>query len=182
MHTGAYWIRNIGMQIKLKDLALFMFVNRRLECRLLDRLMLFFTVLGSLPFAVALAGGLLLMQSPPLYRLGLNLAGALITAQLLVQAVKRLVNRPRPYEVTEEAHAKNPPACRYSFPSGHTCAAFCIALAVAHHLPDLAFPVLGIAGLVGVSRVYLGVHYPSDVLFGGLAAGFACWLSPLLLY
>lgn len=180
MESAAGWIRNLGTQFAVKDLALFLLVNRRLECRLLDVLMRFLTVMGSLPFALALVGGLFLMQSPPLYQLGIKTAGILVTSQILVQAIKRLVNRPRPFKVAEEAHPKNPPSCVYSFPSGHTCAAFSIALALGQGLPGLAVPALITAGLVGLSRVYLGVHYPSDVFVGGLAAFCAWWFLTLI--
>jgi len=70
---------------------------------------------------------------------------------------------------------------RYSFPSGHTASSFSIAFLIAHFYPILAFQVLAYtaASLIGFSRVYLGEHYPSDVLFGAaLGTGITVLLLP----
>jgi undecaprenyl-diphosphatase len=97
-------------------------------------------------------------------------AGAtLVLSHLLVQLVKRAVSRPRPS--VGEAHAallKAPD--RFSFPSGHSAAAMSIAFAYAVAYPPLAAPLVGVAMVVGLSRVVLGVHYPGDVLVGQLMA------------
>jgi undecaprenyl-diphosphatase len=55
---------------------------------------------------------------------------------------------------------------RFSFPSGHACAAMSVAIGFAVAFPALAAPLLVLAWLVGFSRVVLGVHYPGDVLVG----------------
>jgi undecaprenyl-diphosphatase len=56
----------------------------------------------------------------------------------------------------------------YSFPSGHATTAFAAAVAVGMLHPRLRWPLLGLAALVGFSRVYLGVHYGLDVLAGAV--------------
>ncbi len=58
----------------------------------------------------------------------------------------------------------------FSFPSGHTSAAFLLAILVAGFIPYLAIPMFIWASLVGVSRVILGVHFPADILAGCLLA------------
>lgn len=173
MNTSASILKNVGERIKVGDLAVFLFFNRKLECVPLDIAMLFFTAIGSLPVAIMLSAGLLLMSNPLLFNLGVNMVATLVIAQIGVQIVKRLVNRPRPYIVSRQAHPKNQPACIYSFPSGHSCAAMSVALVLAFSLPALEIPALVTAALVGVSRIYLGVHYPTDVLCGFAAA----WLA-----
>ncbi len=74
-----------------------------------------------------------------------------------------------------------------SFPSGHTSTAFAGAIVVAMLYPRLRWPILGLAGLVGLSRIYLGVHFTLDVVAGallGLAVGLAAvwaarrWVLP----
>jgi len=55
---------------------------------------------------------------------------------------------------------------RFSFPSGHSAAAMAVAFSFALALPVAAGPLLVVAVLVGASRVFLGVHYPGDVLAG----------------
>jgi membrane-associated phospholipid phosphatase len=64
-----------------------------------------------------------------------------------------------------------------SFPSGHAATAFAAATAVALVYPRLRLPVLGLAALVALSRVYLGVHYWSDVLVGSLFGVAVGWAS-----
>jgi undecaprenyl-diphosphatase len=60
---------------------------------------------------------------------------------------------------------------RFSFPSGHAAASLCVALGLASVLPAFfAGLALGIGLLVGISRCYLGVHYPGDVLAGWILA------------
>ena len=62
----------------------------------------------------------------------------------------------------------------FSFPSGHSCASFAAAMALSRHLPRRAFIcLLSLAALIAVSRLYVGVHYPSDVLGGILIGVFA---------
>jgi membrane-associated phospholipid phosphatase len=102
-------------------------------------------------------------------------AAAAGIAWLLVHVAKSIADRPRPYEVVVGAVLRQEPAHGTSFPSSHTAVTLAVAIAL---VPFLARPLaavgIGYAVLVGWSRVYLGVHYPVDVLAGagiGLAAG-----------
>ena len=61
-----------------------------------------------------------------------------------------------------------------SFPSGHTTAGFSLAVILASHFPAYSFVMYSLAATIGVSRIYTGMHYPSDVLSGAfLGTGFA---------
>jgi undecaprenyl-diphosphatase len=94
-------------------------------------------------------------------------------AWLLTHAAKAIADRPRPYEVMVDAVLRQQPAHGTSFPSSHTAVTLAIAIAL---VPFLARPLaaagIGYAVLVGWSRVYLGVHYPLDIL-GGAGIGMA---------
>lgn len=95
-------------------------------------------------------------------------------SHLVVQIVKRSVGRPRPsVRLPIEALIQVPD--RFSFPSGHACAAMAVAVGFASAFPSLALPLLLLAAVVGFSRVALGVHYPGDVLVGQAIALLCAW-------
>lgn len=93
----------------------------------------------------------------------------LIVSHLGVQMVKRSVSRPRPSRVEGWAALVREPD-RFSFPSGHSTAAMAVCFSYAMFFPALAPLLLALAMLVGASRVFLGVHYPGDVVVGQLIA------------
>lgn len=97
---------------------------------------------------------------------------ALATA-FIVAVLKRIIARPRPDYALQIGAI---PFSRYSFPSGHTTVAFLLAILLSRYYPKYTGVFYSVAVLVGLSRIYLGVHYLSDVVGGavlGLAIG---WL------
>lgn len=93
--------------------------------------------------------------------------------------IKLVVRRPRPSHRRLLSGLRMPHS--YSFPSGHATSAFAFATAVSRELPAVGPFVISLASLVSYSRVYLGVHYPSDVVFGaaiGAASGLAATSLP----
>ncbi len=95
--------------------------------------------------------------------LGMSAIG--ITSALTNVALKGMVKRPRPQDVVPEARRLDHPEST-SFPSGHTASAAAFSGVVGREMPGLWLPLNALAGLVGFSRVYTGVHYPGDVLAG----------------
>ncbi|MBN1830838.1 MAG: phosphatase PAP2 family protein [Deltaproteobacteria bacterium] len=99
----------------------------------------------------------------------------------LYKALKNWIKRERPCEVLFGVYPRVSPSDLFSFPSGHTAAAFLIATLVCRFFPVLLFPVYVWALLVGMSRIYLGVHYPSDIL-AGLFIGVSCALVGIVVF
>ena len=94
--------------------------------------------------------------------------------------LKKMINRPRPFIAYPNDIIKRTDAGPHSFPSGHTTATFASATALTLSTKkwEVALPAFVYAGMVGYSRLRLGVHYPSDVLAGaviGVGSGFLIW-------
>ena len=96
-----------------------------------------------------------------------GLCAMALTSAVANLPAKRLVRRPRPATglvATARARVRRPASS--SFPSGHTASAFAFATAAGLQAPELAAPLLVLAGAVGLSRVSARVHYPADVVAG----------------
>ena len=103
----------------------------------------------------------------------------------LYKLLKRKLVRERPCVALVGIECVMPPLDRYSFPSGHTLHAVLFTSLAMAHLPVLGLILMPLAILIALSRVVLGLHYPTDVLVGaGIGAALAAlsnqWLAPLL--
>mgnify|MGYP001545147622 FL=1 len=85
--------------------------------------------------------------------------------------VKNVIGRPRPFESWQALTCMMAPPDKFSFPSGHTMTAFAVWGVLFVGLPSLSHIYLVIAVIMGVSRIFLGLHYPSDVLVGAVLGG-----------
>lgn len=80
--------------------------------------------------------------------------------------------RERPFVSSELVECKTRPLDRYSFPSGHTLHAVCFSIMMVSYVPGLFWLVVPFAVAVAISRVILGLHYPSDVFVGAILGTF----------
>ena len=160
------------MTLQSLDFAVLGWIQASLRCGFLDFLMPKITLLAENGILLILAGCVLLFRKSrrvcALAELS-GLAAGLLAGNL---ALKNLIARPRPCWLNPEVSLLIPVPEDFSFPSGHTLHCFIAAAVFMHYDRRLGWPMLVIAVLVGFSRLYLYVHFPTDVLAGAaLGAG-----------
>ena len=150
----------------------------------LDHAMWLATQMGNAGFAGLLAAGAYLTGDRA-YAADLVLGS--LTLWLLVTVIKAATDRARPFNLLSETRVIGARLPSLSFPSGHTAQTFfMMSISIRHfQLPLLvALGLYGIATLVGFTRVYLGVHYPRDVIAGAILGliwgGLGVVLAPYL--
>lgn len=95
--------------------------------------------------------------------------------------LKNIVARMRPFDKMDNLITLITPPVDYSFPSGHTAASFAVGWLLFRKLPkEYGIPSLILAILIGFSRLYVGVHYPSDVIMGMLSGIFISYIAEYL--
>ena len=158
------------------DAGILMFIQENIRNEVLTPVFRAITVLGNSGIVWVILS-LLLLVPEKTRKIGIMSLTALLVSLLINNmTLKKLFARIRPYETIEGLTALIPKPWDYSFPSGHTGSSFASAWVFYRKLPKrFGIPSLILAGLIGLSRLYLGVHYPTDVLFGavgGIASGF----------
>lgn len=148
------------------DSQVFFFVNRVCACPIIDLFVPLVMFLGSGEFIFTVAIILIILARKSEKRpAGLLLLAGLTIDYYAVYFLKDWIARPRPFMTLADAHLIGAAEKSYSFPSGHAAVAFMAAVILSKYFkrPVVFF---GLAALVAVSRVYVGVHYPTDALSG----------------
>jgi len=165
------------------DNSLFYFINNGLSNGFLNTVMPWLSNMGTREFLIVAGIALLFGKDRKFKIAGITLIVGLFICRSAVYSLKMWIARPRPFLVLAHVHvlAKE---MSFSFPSGHSTNIFmAAALLSAYSRKCRYFYIL--AFVVGISRIYLGVHYPSDVLGGallGIALGAGLgWISRIAL-
>jgi undecaprenyl-diphosphatase len=142
--------------------------NLTIRHSLLDRWLAILTNLGGPIFTIASTLLISIFAPQPWKEAGWRSMAALTVSHLIVAVVKKKFMRPRPYLARPNILTGRVLLKDYSFPSGHTTAIFSIVVPFIMLSPWLALFLIPVAVTVALSRIYLGLHYPSDCLAGGL--------------
>ncbi len=138
--------------------------------------------LGDGVFWYVLMAALVVVDGLPGLSASVHMAATGVVALTLYKVLKRWTRRPRPFASDGRITAWVAPLDEFSFPSGHTLHAVSFTLVAIAYYPLLAALLVPFAACVALSRVVLGLHYPSDVLaasaIGALLAGLSLWLVP----
>lgn len=140
--------------------------------------------LGDGVFWYALMGVLVLFDGMAGLAASAHMAATGVVALLMYKGLKRWTRRPRPFAADGHIRAWVAPLDEFSFPSGHTLHAVAFTVVALAWYPWLAMVLVPFSASVAVSRVVLGLHYPSDVLaalgLGSALAGLSLWLAAAL--
>lgn len=157
-------------------------INRYFENKILNFFFRNITHFGSTVFTIVFVILLFLLTEREGQLTAVASALALAASQIPVQLFKRFYPRKRPYLTLDEARFPFNPLKDHSFPSGHTTAVFSVLTPIALFLPIIAPGLFILGAIVGISRIYLGLHYPSDVLAGGTLGSLTGASSYFLLF
>ncbi len=164
--------------IQQLDEQALVWIAEHIRNAVLDPFMMLYTQLGNTGM-LFIALGVVMLLFKQTRKVGVSALCAMLIGLIVVNfTIKPLVARARPWLVIENFVNLVPEHDPNSFPSGHTNAAFAFALAVCLSAPKKWMKITAVcmAAVMGLSRLYVGVHFPSDVL-AGAAIGSLCGLA-----
>ncbi len=156
----------IEILIKL-DQSILLTIQEYLRTPILTFIFIMFTTLGNSGVIwILISMGLLIFKKTR--KVGIISLCALCGSGIINNGIlKHLVGRVRPFDVIWGLNVLIPKPNDFSFPSGHTASSFAAASILFRKLPKkYGIPAIILASMISFSRLYVGVHYPSDVLFG----------------
>ena len=154
------------------DLRVCCYFNRHVERRKIRRLFITVSRLGDGLIWYTLILALPFVFGTEAIGVSLRMTGAGISGLIIYKTIKSLTERARPYIRNKNIVLATAPLDQYSFPSGHTLHAVSLSLIAMHYYPVLLWILAPFALLIAMSRVVLGLHFPTDVL-AGAGIGFA---------
>ena len=161
------------------DSSILLYIKDNMHEPIMDKVMVISTYLGNLGIIWIIIAALL-MISKNYRKIGFMAIAALILSTILGDGIlKHVVGRIRPSANIPAVNLLIVNPLSYSFPSGHTTSSFAVAGVLAKYFKDYALEFFSLASLIAFSRLYLYVHYPTDVL-AGIVLGLIC--SGIIIY
>jgi undecaprenyl-diphosphatase len=157
------------------ECKIFQQINSHFDKRMMNLFFRTITHIGGALFISAATLLLIIFTTNQTRLTAISSASASALSHIPVQLVKKLFPRKRPYLQIETTKISPNPLKDHSFPSGHTTAVFSVIVPFLIQIPSLAAILIPLGLSVGISRIYLGLHYPSDVIAGGILG--ACFGS-----
>ncbi|MGL5086461.1 MAG: phosphatase PAP2 family protein [Clostridium sp.] len=162
------------------DKEIIMFIQNNLHSDIMDWIMVVITSLGDAGLIWILMG-LGLAITKKYRRVGYLVLGALLLGLILGEVIlKNIIQRDRPFMIIEGIDSIIKAPTSYSFPSGHTTASFAAAGVLASSFRKKSIFIFMGASLIAISRIYLGVHFPTDII-AGIILGLTCSYLVLLI-
>lgn len=163
------------------DIKVLNWINVKWRNKWFDRLMPMITAAGNLGIIWIVISVFLISKKD--YRIlgNMIIVGLIITTIVGEGIIKNVVRRKRPYHGDDNRKLLISKPITYSFPSGHTASSFAVAAIFIKTDNAASFGIITLATLIAFSRIYLGVHYPSDVL-GGAIIGFICGMVTVFIF
>ena len=149
---------------------------------LFDAIAVLFSFIGTFRAGI-IAIGLFLMFKKETRRIAYVLFAAALLSGIIVWIIKEIIDRPRPFIELgmAEANLLVHTTPYRSFPSGHTASAFTGAAVIGYYFRKWIIPAVIFACIAGLARIYLLLHYPSDVVFGA-AIGITAALTVIMIF
>ena len=166
---------------KKVDNTILRWINVKFRNKTFDKIMPIITSAGNLGIIWIVISVLLITKKD--YRvLGQTILIALVITTIIGEGIiKNIVKRKRPFYGDDDKELLISRPITYSFPSGHTASSFAVATVFIKTDNAASLEIMLLACLIAFSRIYLGVHYPSDVIGGGII-GTLCGLITVMLF
>lgn len=164
---------NIFSRINIFDNYILYVIKKYLRNKYLDRLMPIVTAMGNLGIIWIFIAAILILDKPYKTIGGIVILTLIVSTVIGEGIVKHTVRRVRPCNYKNNTDLLISKPITYSFPSGHTSSSFAVAWILSMYFSEYKIVFMAIAFLIALSRLYLYVHYPTDVI-GGIIIGILC--------
>ena len=149
------------------------FIRNNMSCSFLDYSMRGISFLANVGW-IWIVSAIVLLIIPKTRKMGIAVACALIFSLIICNiTIKPIIARIRPYDLREGIELIVSKPTDFSFPSGHSSISFAGAIPMLMYNKKIGIPALILAIIIAFSRLYLYVHFPTDVL-GGMIVGSIC--------